>query len=237
MRALVKAPLAVVAALGLVALGGTAALAQWTTSGSGSGSATTTTINPPSSASAAGDSSSSVLVSVTAAPASGAPVHGYRVDRTAPTALTGACFITGTTGSCSAAAGSTGQQTYRVVSYRGTTSLQYWQSTPLTGVTGTPLSALVIDSTVVRDGGQKKVHFTGTGAVSGSLLTVTICKANSFPCSSGNSAGTSTVNPSASGAWTSGQSSTNLNDGTTYYAQAAQGTTTSPVLAFTVTGL
>jgi hypothetical protein len=229
--------LAVAAALGLVALTSTAALARWSTTGAGTGSASTTTINAPEAASGAGDSTSTVLVSVTAGPSSGAPVHGYRVDRTAPTALTGACFITGTTGSCSASASGTGQQTYRVVSYRGTTSLQYWQSAPLTGITGTPLTALTINSTVVRDGGNKKVHFTGTGAVAGSLLTVTICKVNSFPCSSGNSAGTSTVTPSTSGSWTSGQSSLNLNDNTTYYAQATQGTTTSTVLSFTVTGL
>jgi hypothetical protein len=229
--------LTVAAALGLVALSSTAALARWSSTGAGSGSATTTTINPPPSASGAGDTSSSVLVSVPSAPSSGAPVHGYRIDRTAPTALTGACFITGTTGSCSAAASGSGAQTYKVVSYRGTTSLQYWQSAPLTGVTGTPLSVLAIDSTVVKDGGNKKVHFTGTGAVSGTLLTVTICKVNSFPCSSGNSAGTSTVTPSTSGGWTSAQSSANLADSTTYYAQATQGTTTSAVLTFTVTAL
>jgi hypothetical protein len=226
--------LAAAAALGIVALTGTSALARWSTTGAGTGSATTTTINPPASASGAGDSASSVLVSVPAAPGTGAPVHGYRVDRTAPTALTGACFITATTGSCSAPASGSGQQTYRVVSYRGTTSLQYWQSAPLTGVTGTPLASLAIGS-VVRDGGNKKVHFTGTGAASGSALTVTICTTNSFPCA--NSAGTSTVTPSTSGAWTSGQSSANLDASATYYAQATQGSTTSAVFTFSTSAL
>lgn len=231
-----RARLTVAAALGAVALSGTAALAHWSTTGAGSGSATTTTINPPASASAAGDSTSTVRVTVPTAPATGAPVQGYRVDRTAPSALAGACFITGTTGSCSAAASGTGSQTYRVVSYRGTTSLQYWQSSPLTGVTGTPLSTLAI-STVVRDGGNKKVHFTGTGAAAGSQLTVTICTVNSFPCSSGNVATTSAVTPSTSGAWTSAQSGTNLDVASTYYAQAVQGSVSSTVFTFSTSAL
>jgi hypothetical protein len=224
------------AALATVALTATAALAQWTTTGSGTGSATSTTINPPTTANAAGASSTTVTVSVTAGPSGGAPVHGYRVDRTSPSAASGVCFITGTTGSCTATASGTGEQTYSIVSYRGTTSLQYWQSAALSNVKGTPLTSLTISS-VVRDGGNKKVHFTGTGAVSGTALTVQICTVNAFPCAAGNQAGTSSVTPSAAGAWTSGQSTANLNASQTYYAQATQGSSTSAVFTFSTTNL
>jgi hypothetical protein len=173
---------------------------------------------------------------VTQGPASGAPVHGYRVDRTSPAPATGVCFISGATGNCTAAASGTGTQTYNLVSYRGTTSLQYWQSAPLANVTGSPLTSLVI-STVVRDSGNKKVHFTGTGATSGAALVVQICTVNTFPCPSGNQAGTSSVTPSSAGAWTSGQSNANLNGSQTYYAQATQGSSTSAVFTFSTTNL
>jgi hypothetical protein len=222
------------AALTTLALCAPAALAQWTTPGRGTGSATTTTINPPVSASASGTSTTTVRVQVTAGPSSGAPVQGYRVDRTSPAAATGVCFITGTTGSCTATASGTGQQVYSIVSYRGTTSLQYWQSAPLPNVTGSPLASLVISS-VVRDSGNKKVHFTGTGATSGSALVVQICAVNAFPCATGNQAGTSSVTPSSAGGWTSGQSTTNLNPSQTYFAQATQGSTTSAVFTFSTT--
>jgi hypothetical protein len=137
------ARVATVGTTGLIALAlaTTAALAQWTTTGAGTGSVTTTTITAPTAANAAGASATTVTVSVTAGPSSGAPVHGYRVDRTSPAPASGVCFITGTTGSCTAPASGTGTQTYSIVSYRGTTSLQYWQSAPLAGITGTPLTA------------------------------------------------------------------------------------------------
>ena len=218
------------------ALTTTAALAQWTTQGQGSGSASTTTVNPPAAASAAGASPTTVTVTVSTGPSGGAPVHGYRVDRTSPSAASGVCFISGTTGSCTASAtAGSGTQTYNIVSYRGTTSLQYWQSTPVS-VTGTPLASLIISS-VVRDSGNKKVHFTGTGAVSGSLLTVQICTVNAFPCATANQAGTSTVTPGSAGGWTSAQSSSNLNASQTYYAQATQGSTTSAVFTFSTSTL
>src|SRR5581483_2887512 len=92
-------------------------------------------------------------------------------------------------------------------------------------------------TSVARDGANKKVHFSGTGAIAGTLITVTICRANSFPCSAGNNAGTSTVTPASAGSWTSAQSSSNLSDNVQYYAQAVQGSSTSAVFPFTVTSL
>jgi hypothetical protein len=223
---------AAVLALTVAAMTGTtSALAYWTRAGAGAGSSSTTTINPPAVASAAGDSASTVRVTVDTAPSTGAPVHGYRVDRTLPTALNGACFITASTGSCSAPADGTGTQTYRVTSYRGSTALQYWQSTPLAGVTGTPTSSLTITD-VVRNAGNTKVKFTGTGAVSSTQITVTVCKANSFPCSGPNTADTITYSPPSAGSWTTGQGNS-LTAGTSYYARAVQGSSTSAVFSFT----
>jgi hypothetical protein len=87
-------------------------------------------------------------------------------------------------------------------------------------------------SGAVRDGGNQKFHFTGSGAAAGTTITVTICAVNSFPCAA-PAAGTSTVVPTTAGVWTSAQDDKNLTAATTYYAQAVQGTAISAVLAFT----
>jgi hypothetical protein len=88
---------------------------------------------------------------------------------------------------------------------------------------------------VVRDGGNKKVHFTGSGAVASTTITVTICAVNSFPCAAPVATSIST-NPSA-GAWTSAASNSNLNGSQTYYARAVQGSRTSAVFTFSTTSL
>ena len=88
---------------------------------------------------------------------------------------------------------------------------------------------------MVRDGGAKKVHFTGTGAAAGTTITVTICSVNSFPCES--PAGTSVATSPSAGAWTSAQDNNNLSSSKTYYAQAVQGSTTSTVFTFSTNGL
>ncbi|MGI0130458.1 MAG: hypothetical protein ACREEC_09975, partial [Thermoplasmata archaeon] len=95
-------------------------------------------------------------------------------------------------------------------------------------------------STVVRDAGNKKVHFTGTGGIAGGMITVTICKANSFPCTGANIAGTSvTTTLGTSGNWTSAQDSNNLSSSATYYAQAVESSPseTSSVFTFSTAGL
>lgn len=93
-------------------------------------------------------------------------------------------------------------------------------------------SVLTITS-VARSGGNKKVLFNGTGGTSGQTITVTICTANSFPCSAGNNAGTATATVAADGTWTTGQSSANLAASATYYAQAVQPTPAKTSTSFT----
>lgn len=225
------------AALGIVGVTAGTALARWSTTGTGTGTLTAGTINPP----AAGDvtttgTTNAVNVAVGVAPATGATVQGYRIDRTAPTSLVGACYITASTGNCNAPADGSGTQTYNIVSYRGTQTLQSWTSSALSR-TGTPATTLAITG-VTRSGGQKKVTFNGTGAAATTTLTVTICAADSWPCSTANNKGTSTIQPATAGNWgPSGQSSNNLADSTTYYARATQGSNTSATFSFTVTNL
>jgi hypothetical protein len=91
---------------------------------------------------------------------------------------------------------------------------------------------------VVKDGGKVKVHFTGSGAIASTTITVTICKVNVFPCTGTNIAGTSTASNPSAGSWTSAQDSNNLNESaTTYFAQAIQGSATSAVFTFSTAGL
>jgi hypothetical protein len=100
------------------------------------------------------------------------------------------------------------------------------------------VAASVSIATVVRDSGNKKVHFTGSGT-SGGAITITICAVNSFPCATPIATSTVTSVP-ANGNWTSSQDTpANLNDNTNYFAQAVQSTPsgTSAVFQFTVTAL
>jgi hypothetical protein len=107
-------------------------------------------------------------------------------------------------------------------------------TSPIVTVTvANPLTIL----TVVRDGGNKKVHFTGSGAAATTTITITICTVNSFPCAGGNTAGTATVTAPTGGAWTSAPDTNNLNGSQTYFAQAVQGAATSAVFTFSTTGL
>ena len=102
-------------------------------------------------------------------------------------------------------------------------------------VTVTVNNALLTILTVVRDGGSKKVHFTGNGAVASTTITVTICAVNSFPCAS--PVATSVATSPSAGNWTSAQDSTNLAASQTYFAQAVQGASTSAVFTFSTSAL
>jgi hypothetical protein len=111
-----------------------------------------------------------------------------------------------------------------------------WNAAPQVQQSFTVSAVLTITS-VVKDGGKVKVHFTGTGAAASTTITVTICKINSFPCSAGNIEGISTATSPSAGAWTSAQDNNNLPEGITYFAQALQGAATSSVFTFSTTGL
>jgi hypothetical protein len=109
-----------------------------------------------------------------------------------------------------------------------------WNAAPQTQQSFTAVGVLSI-GTVVRDGGNKKVHFAGTNAVASTTITVTICAVNSFPCAAPIT--TSLAIGPSSGNWASAQSAGNLNGSQTYFAQAVQGTRTSAVFTFSTTSL
>lgn len=111
-----------------------------------------------------------------------------------------------------------------------------WNAAPQAQQSFTVAAALAIAG-VVRDSGNKKVHFTGTGAVAATTITVTICKVNSFPCTGVNVAATSTATNPSAGNWTSAQDNNNLSASQTYFAQAVQGSATSTVFTFSTAGL
>jgi hypothetical protein len=111
-----------------------------------------------------------------------------------------------------------------------------WNPAPQAQQSFTVTGPLTIGG-VVRDGGKKKVHFTGTNAVASTTITVTICKVNHFPCTAENVAGTSIVAKPSAGAWTSEQDSSNLSESASYFAEAVQGTAESAVFSFSTAGL
>lgn len=207
------------------------AWAAWQSNGTGTATATAARVQAPASASAApttGATSTSLTVSWTA-PASGPAPTGYRVDRVSPAGTV--CTVGAAKLSCSDGS-LTGGTAY---TYRVYALVNLWNGTAQSAAGTTATAApLVIDS-VARAAGNKKVAFSGSGAAAGAVLTVTICAVNSFPCASPSA--TSTVTPTAAGAWTSAQSNNNLAASQTYYAQAVQGSSVSAVLTFSTTNL
>ena len=95
------------------------------------------------------------------------------------------------------------------------------------------VTALTILSLHVTSTSFREVTFSGNGASGSSRVTVTVCSSNSFPCSGGNTVSTVQTGTSPSNPWTTGNTSFfALTAGTQYYAQATQGSATSPVFPF-----
>jgi hypothetical protein len=120
-------------------------------------------------------------------------------------------------------------------SYAGDTNNNPASSTCGSGMSETVVAPVPVTITGVSgDNGNDKVAFTGTGTPGGSI-TVSICKVNAFPCSTGNLAGTAAVSPVGSNDfWTTPSDDNNLTPGGQYFAQAAQTSpaATSAVLTF-----
>ncbi|MGH9003866.1 MAG: hypothetical protein ACRDYV_12125 [Acidimicrobiia bacterium] len=182
----------------------------------------------------------SQTISFTSTAPSGAVVGGatYTVTATATSGLT-VVFTSGSIGVCTVS-GSTvsfvGAGTCVVnANQAGNTN---WNAAPQVQQSFTVNTATFAITSVAGSGGSKKVSFSGTGAVAGTTITVSICTVDTFPCPGGSGAGTSSLNTPTGGSWTSGQSGpANLSDNVTYYARAVQGAATSAVFSFTVTTL
>jgi hypothetical protein len=89
------------------------AYAFWSVgSSNAAGSAKADALGAPTASAAA--SGATIVITVSAAPASGPAPTGYRVDRTSPTSATGVCTITGATGSCTDTSPAAGSNAYAV---------------------------------------------------------------------------------------------------------------------------
>ena len=79
-----------------------------------------------------------------------------------------------------------------------------------------------------------QMTLSGAGAINTSVVTVKVCTVNSFPCSGGHTASTVITGATPTNPWTTAATGTTaLSYGTNYYAEATQGTQTSPVFSFT----
>ena len=173
-------------------------------------------------------------------------VSGASVTFTATGTQASGTFANGTA-TTSATTDSSGDATASTFTANGTTG-SFSVTTSVTGVTSPPtfsltnIGSLTIGS-VVRDGGNKKVHFTGTNGISGQAITLYICTGTVTSCPSTSAVATSVVASSSAGAsWTSAQDSNNLYNGSVtssgaYTAQAVSGSETSAVFDFNTTGL
>ena len=210
----------------------TAVYGSWTASSGESNTiiGTTTTVSSSPSPSVAGET---VLYTATVTQDSGvAPPTGSVTfkDGTSTIVCTGGS-TTLSLGVATCTLASTGVGTHSITAvYSGDANFLTSTSSVLTQVINQTVSTSLAIATVVNDHGNIKVHFTGTGAAASTTITVTICALNSFPCAIPISVSTAS-NPPA-GNWTSAQSSANLTAGTTYYAQAVQGTTSSAAFSF-----
>jgi hypothetical protein len=84
---------------------------------------------------------------------------------------------------------------------------------------GVTANALTITE-AIRDAGNRKYDFAGTGGTSGATVNIKICTTNNFP--SCTSAGIASATVLADGTWETGQDSANLNSNATYFVQAVQ---------------
>lgn len=223
----------VIGAAAVLALAAQPAMAKWTASAQGSGRGTAGSVGTVTGGSQTSSTTTSVTIgwTRTTPDTAGFPVT-YTVTRTG----TASVICNATTATTCTESGFTASSTPSTFTYTITPKIGGWTGTVATVANAGPAAAATLAiSSVVRDAGNKKVHFTGTGAAASTTITVTICLVNSFPCSSPVTTSVATT-PSA-GNWTSSQSGANLNDSTNYFAQAKQGSTTSATFPFTVTAL
>lgn len=223
----VAAAIAVVAALGVGVAA--ASLTSRPAASIGVAAASVQTMSPPT-ASAIGDDIAVTFSTGTLS--DGRLVERYDLRRTSGATTT---VLSCPTSPCADTNLAAGTYTYAVRSiYR------QWQgpwSAESPAVTIAAETNLTITS-VFRNGGNKKVAFTGTGGTPGAAITMTICQTNSFPCSGTTWTASGTVG--SNGNWTTGQSGpSNLAPSATYWARAVQTSPskTSALFQFSTAGL
>jgi hypothetical protein len=139
---------------------------------------------------------------------------------------TGAGAVTGL-GAATAAAGVATKSV--TGSTAGSVTLQA-SATLTAGATSSNTLTYTVDTLTIlsaeRSGNQRKYIFTGSGASSGGTVTVTVCKANSFPCSGPNTQDTVTATGAADGTWTSAETN-NLGNDNSFFVRAVESGTSA----------
>ena len=172
----------------------------------------------------------------------GNPVSGVSVTFTAPsTGASGTFAATGCTSnpqtySCVATTNASGDATSSTFTANGTTGT-YNVAASASGTNTVNFSLTNQQLTITsftRSGASHNASFTGTGASGSNVVTLTVCKVNSFPCSAGNTVATVSTGSSPTNPWTTATAGGNpFSDSTGYFVQATQGSATSAVFSFT----
>ncbi|MGQ0467097.1 MAG: beta strand repeat-containing protein [Sporichthyaceae bacterium] len=172
---------AVTTLLALAAAG--PAWAYWTVNSSAAtGSAAAATLGAPTASAA--QTLSAATITVTAKPASGPDPAGYRVDRISPTAATGVCTITGTTGSCTDPGFSALGNTYRVFATLGTNWVAATGTTTVSSVISTAYTVTAPANATAGTSFNLTVTATALGitdATYSGTKTITISGASNSP--------------------------------------------------------
>jgi hypothetical protein len=148
---------------------------------------------------------------------------GLTVAITADSSSSGVCSISGSvvsfqgSGTCTLDANQAGNGTYNAAT-------QVQQSFNVVGLT-------ITDDQFGANG--PKVFFDGVGATGTARVTITVCSVNSFPCNGPRTVSTLQTGTSPGNPWTTTGNTSSLSYGTTYFAEATQGTQTSDVFTFT----
>lgn len=204
------------------------ASAAWLVAGSGSATAAATSLSTPAVGTSTGTTSSGGNVTW-ALPGEWQNNAIYTATASATGHVSKSCSALASAGSCSLPNELDGGTTYAL---SVVASVGKWMSPAGSGTLTTSSRVILAITGGARNGASGNVnYFTGTSGGTGTV-TVTVCATQTFPCLSPlTSASTSASTPGSP--WTTGGTTGGaLSTGTTYYAQAAQGTAKSAVVSF-----
>lgn len=218
---------AAVLALPLALVLGGVASAAWTSPGSGAGRGAARSLVAPTSPAAATVAPTSSAIDIAFTLAANPPGTTYTVTRnkTKAGALGATVACSGLTASPCHDTGLTPSTTY---TYTVSAVLGTWAAAAATTPSATTTAAFAITSHAQSG---NKVTFSGTGSSGSTTISVVVCSVNAFPCASPVATVTRTA-PSA-GTWGPTAQTPSLSNGTTYYAQATQGSSVSTAYTFT----
>jgi hypothetical protein len=204
------------------------ALAAWQLSGTGGGTAKASSLTAPTAPTATTVAPTSCAIDIAFAPSSNPPGTSYTVVRD-KTRSGGAGPQVACSGLTASPCHDTGLASSTTFTYTVSAVLGTWSTAAATTPSATTAAPLAITSAGISG---NKAAFSGTGSSGTTQITVVVCKANSFPCSSTNTEATVAVSNPSAGAWGPTAQTSNLPNGASHWAQATQGSSTSAVFAF-----